>query len=213
MDIDATKTPRTHAAWKKAYDVQELAKFMVELSQQLEVELNTAIVNEAFAENKTYTLEKQLKQANERIKQRDEWNERLDERIDRLEEKIIFLSEIRQEAGVQDANLREKLSAANERIKRLEEMYEGEIGENEQFLGSNLKGLLIREINECNKIIRQQQLLDEENLMLKNRIKQLEVALVATAMIIGPPGHSEWATDDEINHAWGLYIQTKEIKP
>lgn len=177
MDIDATKTPRTHAAWKKAYDIQELAKFMVELSQQLEVELNTAIVNEAFAENKVYTLEKQLKQANERIKQRDEWNERLDERIDRLEEKIIFLSEIRQEAGVQDANLREKLSVANERIKRLEEMYEGEIGENEQFLGSNLKGLLIREINECNKIIRQQQLLDEENLMLKNRIKRLEEAL------------------------------------
>ena len=125
MDIDATKTPRTHAAWKKAYDVQELAKFMVELSQQLEVELNTAIVNEAFAENKVYMLEKQLKQA-------------------------------------------------NERIKRLEEMYEGEIGENEQFLGSNLKGLLIREINECNKIIRQQQLLDEENLMLKERIKRLE---------------------------------------
>ena len=133
MDIDATKTPRTHAAWKKAYDVQELAKFMVELSQQLEVELNTAIVNEAFAENKVYMLEKQLKQANEHL-------------------------------------------------------------------------------NESNKIIRQQQLLDEENLMLKNRIKQLEVALEATAMIIGPPGHSEWATDDEINRAWGLYIQTKEAK-
>ena len=45
------------------------------------------------------------------------------------------------------------------------------------------------------------------------RIKQLEEALEATAMIIGPPGHSEWATDDEINRAWGLYIQTKEIKP
>ena len=146
MDIDATKTPRTHAAWKKAYDVQELAKFMVELSQQLEVELNTAIVNEAFAENKTYTLEKQLKQA-------------------------------------------------NERIKRLEEMYEGEIGERPEFLGSNLKGLLIRELNLAN-----------------NRIKQLEKALEATAMIIGPPGHLEWATDDEINHAWGLYIQTKEAK-
>ena len=147
MDIDATKTPRTHAAWKKAYDVQELAKFMVELSQQLEVELNTAIVNEAFAENKVYMLEKQLKQANERIKQ-------------------------------------------------LEELYEGEIGERPEFLGSNLKGLLIRELNLAN-----------------NRIKQLEKALEATAMIIGPPGHSEWATDDEINHAWGLYIQTKEIKP
>ena len=97
MDIDATKTPRTHAAWKKAYDVQELAKFMVELSQQLEVELNTAIVNEAFAENKVYTLEKQLKQANEHL-------------------------------------------------------------------------------NGSNKIIRQQQLLDEENLMLKERIKRLEDA-------------------------------------
>ena len=147
MDIDATKTPRTHAAWKKAYDVQELAKFMVELSQQLEVELNTAIVNEAFAENKVYMLEKQLKQANERIKQ-------------------------------------------------LEELYEGEIGERPEFLGSNLKGLLIRELNLAN-----------------NRIKQLEKALEASAMIIGPPGHSEWATDDEINRAWGLYIQTKEIKP
>ena len=45
------------------------------------------------------------------------------------------------------------------------------------------------------------------------RIKQLEEALEATAMIIGPPGHLEWATDDEINRAWGLYIQTKEIKP
>ena len=96
MDIDATKTPRTHAAWKKAYDVQELAKFMVELSQQLEVELNTAIVNEAFAENKVYVLEKQLKQANEHlngsnkiIRQQqllDEENLMLEERIKRLEE-------------------------------------------------------------------------------------------------------------------------------
>jgi len=124
MDIDATKTPRTYAAWKKAYDVQELAKFMAELSQQLEVELNTAIVNEAFAENKVYMLEKQLKEANERIKQRDEWNEKLDEIIDRKTEKIILLNEIRPEAGVQDANLREKLSAANERIKRLDETLE-----------------------------------------------------------------------------------------
>jgi hypothetical protein len=97
MDIDAIKAPRTYAAWKKAYDVQELAKFMVELSQQLEVELNTAIVNEAFAENKVYMLEKQLKQANEHL-------------------------------------------------------------------------------NESNKIIRQQQLLDEKNLMLMERIKRLEEA-------------------------------------
>jgi len=60
-----------------------------------------------------------------RIKQRDEWNERLDERIDRLTEKIILLNEIRQEAGVENASLREKLSAANERIKLLDETLEG----------------------------------------------------------------------------------------
>ena len=55
--------------------------------------------------------------------------------------------------------------------------------------------------------------LERELNAANKRIKQLEDALEATAMIIGPPGHSEWATDDEINRAWGLYIQTKEIKP
>lgn len=84
-------------------------------------ELNTAIANEAFAENKIYMLEKELKQAQDRIKERDEWNEGLDGIIDRLTEKIIFLNEIRHEAGVQDANLRKKLSEANDHINRLEE--------------------------------------------------------------------------------------------
>jgi hypothetical protein len=68
MDIDATKAPRTHATWKKAYDAQELAKLMVELSVQLEVELNVATVNEVFAENKVHILEKELEKANDRIK-------------------------------------------------------------------------------------------------------------------------------------------------
>ena len=68
MDIDATKAPRTHATWKKAYDAQELAKLMVELSVQLEVELNVATVNEAIAENKVHILEKELEKANNRIK-------------------------------------------------------------------------------------------------------------------------------------------------
>ena len=54
--------------------------------------------------------------------------------------------------------------------------------------------------------------LERELNAANKRIKQLEEALEATAMIIGPPGHSEWATDDEINRAWGLYIQTKEAK-
>jgi hypothetical protein len=72
MDIDPIKAPRTYAAWKKSYDVQELAKFMVELSQQLEIELNTAIVNEAIAENEAYMLEKELGQAQDRIRRLEE---------------------------------------------------------------------------------------------------------------------------------------------
>ena len=68
MDFDPTKAPRTHATWKKAYDAQELAKLMVELSVQLEVELNVATVNEVFAENKVHILEKELEKANDRIK-------------------------------------------------------------------------------------------------------------------------------------------------
>lgn len=78
MDIDAKKTPRTYDAWKKAYDVQELAKFMVELSVQLEVELNVATVNEAFAENKAYMLEKELKQAQDRINRLEEAGDAMD---------------------------------------------------------------------------------------------------------------------------------------
>ena len=50
--------------------------------------------------------------------------------------------------------LERELSAANDRIKRLEEMYEGKIGENEQFLGSNLQGLLTRELNAANERIK-----------------------------------------------------------
>ena len=72
MDIDATKAPRTHATWKKAYDVKELAKLMVELSVQLEVELNVAIANEVFAENEAYMLEKELGQAQDRIRRLEE---------------------------------------------------------------------------------------------------------------------------------------------
>jgi hypothetical protein len=84
MDIDATKAPRTHATWKKAYDAQELAKFMVELSVQLEVELNVATVNEVFAENKVHILEKELEKANNRIKRLEDYVETLEECGDSL---------------------------------------------------------------------------------------------------------------------------------
>ena len=47
----------------------------------------------------------------------------------------------------------------------------------------------------------------------KQRIKRLEEALEATAKVIGPPGKSTWVSDDELNHAWELYIKAKEAKP
>ena len=111
MDIDATKTPRTYAAWKKSYDVQELAKLMVELSQQLEAELNTAIVNESIAENKVYMLEKQLKENQERIDQ------------------LVLFNNQLSDINVQVSQERDDL---NVRIKRLEEAltwYESKVSE------------------------------------------------------------------------------------
>ena len=45
-------------------------------------ELNIAVTNEAFAENKVYMLEKQLKQANERIKRLEEAGDALYENSD-----------------------------------------------------------------------------------------------------------------------------------
>jgi hypothetical protein len=56
---------------------------------------------------------------------------------------------IRQQQLLDEENLR-----LQDRIKRLEEMYEGKIGENEQFLGSNLQGLLTRELNAANERIK-----------------------------------------------------------
>jgi hypothetical protein len=87
-----------------------------EFARTLERELNSA--NTIIRQQQL--LDEENLRLQERINQRDEWNKRLDELIDRQTEKIILLSEIRQEAGVQDANLRKKLSEANDRIKMLE---------------------------------------------------------------------------------------------
>ena len=58
---------------------------------------------------------------------------------------------------------------------------------------------LERELNAANQIIRQQQLLDEENLRLKDRIKLLDETLEAVT--------------DKIDNAWGIYMKFKEAKP
>jgi len=84
---------------------------------------------------------------------------------------------IRQQQLLDEENLR-----LHQRIKRLEEMYEGKIGENEQFLGSNLQGLLTRELNAANE-----------------RIKRLDETLEAVT--------------DKIDTAWAIYMEFKEPKP
>jgi archaellum component FlaC len=58
---------------------------------------------------------------------------------------------------------------------------------------------LERELNAANAIIKQQQLLDEENLRLKERIKRLDETLEAVT--------------DKLDGAWGIYMKFKEAKP
>ena len=56
-----------------------------------------------------------------------------------------------------------------------------------------------RELHAANTIIRQQQLLDEENLRLQDRIKRLDETLEGVT--------------DKIDNAWGIYMKFKEAKP
>jgi hypothetical protein len=57
---------------------------------------------------------------------------------------------------------------------------------------------LERELNSANTIIRQQQLLDEENLRLQERIKRLDETLEGVT--------------DKLDSAWGIYMKFKEAK-
>ena len=93
--------------------------------------------------------------------------------------------------------LERELNAAHERIKRMEEMYEGEIGENEQFLGSNLQGLLIRELN-----------------WSKDRIKRLEEAgdALEYASVISEAGEDPNGFD-KLLIAQREWRKAKEDKP
>ncbi len=75
------------------------------------------------------------------------------------------------------------------------------------LLNEGLK--LERELNAANEMFRK---LNLHTLNLTDRIKRLEEALEATAKVIGPPGKSTWVSDDELNHAWELYIKAKEAK-
>ncbi len=78
-------TPRTDDAEYLSYDSeppQPLEMVDVGFARQLEIELNTAIANEAFAENKAYKLEKELKQAQDRIKRLDETLEGITNKLD-----------------------------------------------------------------------------------------------------------------------------------
>ncbi|CAK0765166.1 hypothetical protein CCP3SC1AL1_3700002 [Gammaproteobacteria bacterium] len=90
MDSEENKmkisdTPRTDDAEYLSYDSEppeSLEMVDVGFARQLEIELNTAIANEAFAENKAYMLEKELKQAQDRIKRLDETLEGITNKLD-----------------------------------------------------------------------------------------------------------------------------------
>jgi hypothetical protein len=90
MDSEENKmkisdTPRTDDAEYLSYDSeppQSLEMVDVGFARQLEIELNTAVVNEAFAENKVHILEKELKQAQDRIKRLDETLEGITNKLD-----------------------------------------------------------------------------------------------------------------------------------
>ena len=85
MDSEENKmktsdTPRSDAAEYLQYDTEPplpLGLVDVEFARKLEIELNTAVANEAFAENKAYMLEKELKQAQDRIKRLEDAGDEL----------------------------------------------------------------------------------------------------------------------------------------
>ena len=83
--IETSETPRSDGAEYFQYDTEPplpLGLVDVEFARKLEIELNTAIANEAFAENKAYKLEKELKQAQDRIKRLDETLEGITNKLD-----------------------------------------------------------------------------------------------------------------------------------
>ena len=83
--IETSETPRSDGAEYFQYDTEPplpLGLVDVEFARKLEIELNTAIANEAFAENKAYMLEKELKQAQDRIKRLDETLEGITNKLD-----------------------------------------------------------------------------------------------------------------------------------
>ena len=78
--MKTSDTPRSDAAEYLQYDTEPplpLGLVDVEFARKLEIELNTAIANEAFAENKAYMLEKELKQAQDRIKRLEDAGDEL----------------------------------------------------------------------------------------------------------------------------------------
>ena len=84
------------------------------------------------------------------------------------------------------AQLERELNAANDRIKRLEE------------LGNELRAEEARLLN--------------TNGELERRIKRLEDAGDAVAEIIGPPGSAHWADENQVDAAWNNWLKAKEDK-
>jgi hypothetical protein len=88
-------------------------------------ELNIAVVNEAFAENKAYMLEKELKQAQDRIKRLDEWKQSALE-VEREWDANAVATLLGAKLGESQRKvIQREVPLLLDRIKRLEETLEG----------------------------------------------------------------------------------------
>lgn len=74
--------------------------------------------------------------------------------------------------------------------------------------------IMERELNSANTIIRQQQLLDEENFRLQDRIKRLEEALDTLTLVVGlTPIRGNLAALQEAMDQSRAVLKAKEAKP
>jgi len=107
---------------------------------------------------------------------------------------------------------------------RTDEQINGKTGTRFAILvGDSLRDALVpsefcrqleRELNAANAIIRQQQLLEEENLRLQERIKRLEEALDTLTLVVGlTPIRGNLAALQEAMDQSRAVLKAKEDKP
>jgi len=96
---------------------------------------------------------------------------------------------------------------------RMDAAWKPDGGDGYPTVDVDLARQLERELNAANSIIRQQQLLDEENLRLQERIKRLEEALDTLTLVVGltPVAGNKDALQEAVDLARAA-LRAKEAK-